>query len=195
MMNTSMLQIMNAALLSQGFEEIVAVEDGSDEFRIMARNWPQIVERELEDGRYHFTRQELRLNNRVDGSYGFPDAYLMPIPTLHVRSVHEESAGFRRETKWTQDATHIHTAASSGIIIEAFETPGVHLWSANFSHGVQKRLEAVLCLVKEDLGGAQAADAAAEVAFQRARTNSSKLQSPNPAYRPSVYAAARFRRA
>lgn len=189
-----MLQIMNAALLTQGFDEIVAVEDGSDEFRVLARNWPMIVERELEDGKYRFTRREVVLNNRSAGAYGFADSYLLPSTTLHVRRAWEVDAqGSRRELHWTQDGNHIHVTAEAGITVECFDTVGVELWTANFAYGVQKRLEAVLCRVKEEPGAAQQAEQEAEVAFQRARTHSAQSRSPVPAYRQSPYARARFR--
>lgn len=194
MNSMSMLQTMNAALLSQGFDEIVSVEDGSDEYRVLARNWPTIVGRELEDGRYQFSRVELVLNNRTDGEFGFEDRYLLPSDTLHVRNAYRLDNGCREEILWSQAGLYVHVDAPAGITVEAYSAPGIDLWSHNFAYGVQKRLEAVLCRVREDAAGAREADGDAEVAFQRARTHSSQAHSPSSAYRRSPMAAARFRR-
>lgn len=194
MNSMSMLQTMNAALLSQGFDEILSVEDGSDEYRVLARNWPTIVGRELEDGRYQFTRAEIGLNTRTDGEFGFDDRYLLPADTLHVRNAYRLDRGCREEIIWSQAGRYVHVCAPEGITVEAYSTPGIDLWSHNFAFGVQKRLESILCLVREDAAGAREADSAAEVAFQRARTHSSQAHSPTSAYRRSPMAAARFRR-
>ena len=74
----SMLQIINAALSEQG-QYTVTENDGSDEWMVLSRNWPLIVEAELEDGAYNFTRRQVELLNRNDGKFGFDDAYAVPI--------------------------------------------------------------------------------------------------------------------
>lgn len=189
-----MLSIMNAALLAQGFEEIVNHEDGSDEWRLLSRNWPLIVERELEDGRYSFSRTELTLLSRQPGAYGYADAYLIPDNIICVRSVRTITDSGEIEARWSQDATRVLVNHDAGVKIEGFTVPDGSLWGANFSYGVQKRLESVLLRSIEDPRAAQDSDMAAEAAFQRARTVSSKARTQSPAYRRGHYAAARFGR-
>lgn len=191
-----MLGIMNAALMAQGQEEIVTDNDGSLEFRTLSRNWPGIVEAELEDGNYYFTRRQANLNTRADGKFGFDDAYLVPHDALHVRRLWLlDSTGLRLETAWAQDGTHVYLDGPDGCWIEYIEVSGADLWSANFSRGVQKRLEAVVSrALKEEANEAVGLDQEAEMYFQRARTNSGKARSAQPMFRKGPIALARNRR-
>lgn len=187
----SMLGIINAALLAQGQEEISA-NDGSLEWRTLSRNWPAIVEAEFEDGGYFFTKTEATLHSRTDGKFGFEDAYLVPADALHVRSVWLVENGQRFETDWLQDGSHVHLNGGSGCLIEYVTSQDSHIWSANFVRGVQLRLEAlVLRGPKEEHAEADRTDERAEVAFQRARTISSKTGTPKPAFKKGPIARAR----
>lgn len=192
----SMLGIMNAALLAQGQLEIVSENDGSDEFRLMARNWPGIVEAELEDGNYYFTRQEANLVTRTDGKFLFEDGYLTPDAALHVRSVWVKGTdGTVCEVDWVQDPNYVYVNAPDGIWIEYIDVGGVDIWSANFVRGVQKRMEAIVSrAIKEEFGEAQGLDQEAEMYFQRARTHSSKQRSAKPFYKKGPIAMARYSR-
>jgi hypothetical protein len=193
-MAQQMLSIMNAALLARGFEEIVNHEDGSDEWRLLSRNWPTIVERELEDGRYAFSRCEHVLVSRQPGAYGFEDAYILPAGVICVRNVRHILPDGDVEALWSQDATRVFVNHNAGVRIEGFTVPDAGFWGANFTMGIQKRLEAVLMRSIEDPRSAAEADGEAEIAFQRARTLSSKARTPSPAYRRGRYAEARFGR-
>lgn len=191
----SMLGIMNAALISQGFEEILAENDGSDEHRLLSRNWPTIVEAELEDGAYFFTKKQTALVTRTDGIFGYDDAYLVPAAALHVRRLWtEETEGERNFLSWVQDGTRVYVNAPSGVFIEYAEAADASIWSANFTRGVQLKMEACLLRFKEEHATAQATEQNAEVYFQRARTNSSKSRSAQNPYKESRFAKARFRR-
>ena len=173
----SMLGIFNAALVAQGLQEIVSENDGSDEFRVLSRNWPAIVEAELEDGAYFFARREMELHNRTDGQFGFRDAFLIPPDAIHVRRVWDP-ANPRHQIDYVQDGTHVHVNHSSPITVQYLEVADESLWSANFVRGVQMKLEAVILrALKEEAGEAAAMEAQAETYFQRARTNSSKARS------------------
>lgn len=191
----SMLTIMNAALMSQGQEEILSLNDGSQEQRLLARNWPLIVEAELEDGNYHFTRREEVLGSRIAGKFGFDDGYTVPGDALHVRRVWlEDERGDRDEPNWTQDDAAVYLDSKTGCIAELIVSAQPDLWSANFSKGVQLRLEAVIArALKEEFGEAQQLEMQAENHFQRARTRSSQARSPKGAYRRGPIAEARFR--
>ena len=192
----SMIGIMNAALLSQGQLEIVSENDGSMEWRTMFRNWPLVVEAELEDGNYYFTKREANLVTRSDGKYGFDDGYLVPSSALHVRQCWiVGSAGSHVSVDWVQDGSYVYLDKPDGCWIEYIEVGATDLWSANFSRGVQKRMEAIISrAVREEYGEAAGLDQEAEMYFQRARTNSTKAQSAKPFYNKGPIASARNRR-
>lgn len=191
----SMLQIINAALSEQG-QYTVTENDGSDEWMVLSRNWPLIVEAELEDGAYNFTRRQVELLNRNDGKFGFDDAYAVPIDALHVRRLWvEDTTGVRSFPDWTQDGTNVYLNDPDGCFVEIVEVPGQDLWSANFCRGVQMKLEAVILrALKEEPGQAADMDARAEMHFDRARVKSSKSRSAEQPYREGRFALARFRR-
>ena len=184
---------MNAALMSQGYEEIVTENDGSDECRLLSRNWPLIVESELEKGLYSFTKSQETLLSRSAGRFGYEDSYLVPLDALHVRRVWDQASQVR-QIEWVQDGTHVYVNAASGVIVEIIKAADPSLWTATFSLGVQYALEAVLLRFKEE--PTQAAEMARQSAltFQDARTTSSKSRSAKEPFRPSKYARARFGR-
>jgi hypothetical protein len=193
----SMLQIMNAALAVQGYDEIVADNDGSDEWQLLSRQWPLIVEAELEAGNYHFTRNEAFLNQRQDGLFGFEDAYLVPLDAMHVRRLWTVNEREERETDvpWGQDGTRVHVTEPEGVYIEYLVAADPSLWGANFCLAVNMKLQAILLRNKEDYGAADRMDLDAEQKFQIARTTSSKARSATEPYKTGRIAQARFRRA
>lgn len=192
-----MLEIINTALLSQGMET-VSTNDGTDEYRVLAANWPMIVEAELEDGNYSFTRAEATLGAAVSGSYGYAKAYAIPASALHVRNLwFEATDGTRTQVPWTQDSTYVHLDNDDDetVKIEYLVSATSDLWKANFKKGVQAKLEAVILrAVKEEYGEAETMEAQAEVYFQRARTSSSRSRSATSPFRSGPIAEARFRR-
>lgn len=191
-----MLQIMNAALAVQGYDEIVTDNDGSDEWQLLSRQWPLIVEAELEAGNYHFTRQQALLNQRQDGLFGFDDAYLIPLEAMHVRRLWTEDDQGNRDTDvpWGQDGTRVHVNEPDGVYIEYLVAADPDLWGANFSLGVNMKLQAILLRNKEDYAAAERMDMAAEQKFQLARTTSSRSRSATEPYKAGRIAQARFRR-
>lgn len=190
-----MLQIINAALIAQG-QYVVDANDGSDEWDLLSRNWPLIVEAELEDGAYQFNRQQFELNNRVAGLFGFDDGYAVPLTVLHVRSLWtEDTSGVRSFIDWTQDGTNVYVDYDAGVFIEGVICAQEDLWGANFSRGVQMKLEAlILRALKEEPGEAARMEAQAEACFDRARAISSKSRSATQPYVRGQIASARFRR-
>lgn len=186
---------MNAALISQGFDDMLSEGDGSDEWRLLSRNWPTLVEAELEDGFYSFTKKQADLLTRADGGFGYADAYLVPDAALHVRRLWTEDAtGTRDFPDWVQDGQRVHVNSTEGVTIEYIEVADPSMWSANFSRGVQKKMEAVLLHFKEEHGTAQMVEQEAENYFQRARTNSAKSRSATEPFKQSRFARARFNR-
>lgn len=191
-----MIGIFNAALLAQGQLEIVSENDGSIEFRTLARNWPAIVEAELEDGAYYFTKSQAELVTRSEGQFGFEDGYLVPSGALHVRNVWLVSdTSCEIEVDWVQDSTKVYLNSPDGCWVEYVFSSEPNLWSANFVRGVQKRMEAVISRsIKEEFGEAAQLDQEAEMYFQRARTSSSKSRSSKQFYNKGPIARARNRR-
>lgn len=191
----SMLEIFNAALISQGFDDTVADNDGSDEWRLLSRNWPSIVEAELEMGRYSFTKVQDTLSTRQNGKYGYADSYLVPAAALHVRQVWiVDDQDNRLALDWVQDGTAIHVNEETSIKIEYLEAAEASFWTASFSRAVQMKLEAVLLQFKEQYGEAERMDMRAEAMFDQARTVSSQSRSPMKPFRRGVFATARFSR-
>lgn len=191
----SMLQIINAALVSQGQYSVVE-DDNSNEWALLSQNWPLIVEAELEDGAYDFVRTQHFLQSRVDGKFGFADAYLVPLTAMFVRQLWVETdGGTRTSIAWSQDGTHVHVDAASGVYIEAVEVAEPDLWGANFCRGVQLKLEAVILrALKEESGEAARLEEQAEMHFDRARTKSSKSRSATEPFRSGRLTASRFAR-
>jgi hypothetical protein len=189
-----MLGTINAALVSQGMDEVPIGVD-TPEYRVLTQNWPSIVEAELEDGNYSFTKKEATLLTRSPGKFGFDDGFAVPSAALHVRHLWVEENGERYDARWVQDGAHVYLDSPTGCIIEYLETADPSVWSANFTRGVQYRLEAVLLrAVKEEAREAANMEQQAEIYFQRARTNSSKSRSAVPPLKPSRIALARFSR-
>lgn len=188
----SMLAIMNAALISQGYDDILSENDGSDEWRLLSRNWPTVVESELEAGMYAFTKQQAFLNEQTTGKFGFEYAYLVPQAALHVRRLWIEIDEQRWSPDWVQDGRHVHVDEAEGVWIEYMDSADPAFWGANFTKGVQARLEAILLRFREAYREADGMDSVAEVAFQQARTLSSKSRQAKPPYQRGTLSRARF---
>ena len=195
------LSIINAALLSQGQEELVVEDDGSLEWRTLAANWAPIVEGEMEDAAMRHNIVEEEITHRLgDGRFGFADRYWSPSSALHIRRVFEWS-GAEGETRnylddWYQSATEIHVNAASGIWVEYVEVIDPEYFGPNFARGIQKKMEAVLARsVKEEHPLADRLEQEAEYLLQRARTAAAGSKGPKPLFRPSSrFTDARFRR-
>tara|TARA_R110000868_G_scaffold237132_9_gene491607 strand:- start:20050 stop:20637 length:588 start_codon:yes stop_codon:yes gene_type:complete len=189
----SKLGIMNAALTEQGLEKLASINDGSPEFEAMNGSWPLVVEAELEDGHYNFSRQQEFLQTRSDGAFGYADAYLLPQNTLHVRHVWSEaSPGVRTFIEFSTDAERVYVDSEAGCFAELLISQDPALWGANFARGIQMKMEAVLLRLQEDPSSEM--EQAAEVYFQKARTISSKARTPKKLNRSSRIADARFGR-
>jgi len=186
---------MNAALISQGCDELLAHTDGTNEGRLLSLNWAPIVEAELEMSNYHFSKKQDELLSRSDGLFGYDDAFAVPHAALHVRRVWtEDETGVRSFPDWVQDGSRVHVDSAEGVFIEYIESADPSIWSANFAVGIQMRLEAVLLRFKEEYANAERMDGNAEAKFQNARTLSSKARSATQPFQRGRLAKARFGR-
>jgi len=174
----TMLTTINAALLAHG-QETVAENDGSLEWRTLAASWPFIVESELEDGNYHFTKEQIEVTTYSTGKFGFDYAYAVPAAALYVRNVWEEDAsGTSYEVDWCQDSGFVHTDADEGVWIEYVVVADPSAFTANFATGIKMMLEAhILRALKEEYREAEAFETKAMFYLQRARTKSSSSRS------------------
>lgn len=189
---STMLEIVNAALQSQGLDP-VAENDGTPEYAVLSRNWPLILEAELEDGAYHFTRSERELLTRQEGKFGYSDAYLLPAAALFVRKVWVTVDGERYAAEWTQDGRRVHLNSETGCTAEIVQVDDLDDLSGNFARAMQMKLEAVILrALKEEASEARDMEERAEIHFQRARTNSSKRRSEKRPYTVGRLARARF---
>lgn len=191
-----MTDIMNAALLIERMDEI-DTSQSLPEHRVLSKNWPMIVEAELEAGNYHFTKEEETLLTRTTGQFGFEDAYQLPQRAMFVRKVRLEttSGGSRWEPDWVQDDRYVYLDSSDGVIVEYAVVPDVSFWTANFVLGIRMRLQAVILRIKEEKSEAAQMDQMAEMQLQKARTASTKQRRAAESYKPSKIALARHGRA
>lgn len=181
----SMINTINAALLATGKKKI-ADSDGSVEWLVLSENWPFIVEAELEESNFHFTKEEAEITVRNDGKFGFDDSYLVPDAALHVRNVRLIQGDNRYDCDWVQDATSVHVNWTDGIWIEYIVVSDPAVWSANFALGIQMRLQAlILRSLKEEAREADKMDARADEKLQRARTLSSSARSKSAPFKRS----------
>jgi len=188
-----MLEIMNAALISQGCDELLAHNDGTNEGRLLSLNWATIVEAELEMSNLHFSKKQVELVGRRDGLFGYQDAYVVPASALHVRKVWtEDETGVRSFPDWVQDGSCVHLDSPDAVTIEYIESADPSIWSANFTLGIQMKLEAVLLRFNSEYNEAQMMDANADIKFQNARTMSSKARSAKEPFKRGRLARARF---
>lgn len=186
---------MNAALISQGCDELLSHNDGTNEGRLLSLNWASIVESEFERAALNFTKQQAQLLSRQDGKFGYDDSYVVPAAALHVRRLWvEDDEGVRSFPDWVQDGSSVHVDAEEGVFIEYVNSAETALWGANFARGVQMKLEAVLLRFKEEHSTAGSMEQQAEMYFQEARTISSKSRSAQAPFKPGRLATARFRR-
>lgn len=189
-----MTLIMNAALTSQGLDEIDETQY-LPEHRVLMRNWPLIVEAEQEHGALIFNDRQKDMSSRIPGLYGFTDGYAIPGDVLFIREVWTTINGKRnRDITWVQDDLHIYLNAKDGCTIKYAQATDATHWSANFSRGIQMKLEAVLLrAIKEETSEAAAMEQMAEMQLQQARTLSSKSRSASePFKQPGRLALARF---
>lgn len=179
----SMIKTINAALLATGKKKITS-DDGSIEWQVCSENWPFIVEAELEEGNYRFSKQEAELTARTDGKFGFDDSYQVPSDALHVRNLRLMRGGTHVDADWVQDATHVHVNGEEGVWIEYLIVSDPSVWSANFALGIQMRLQAlILRALREEEGESRAMDARADEKLQRAKTLSSRSRSFEKPYK------------
>lgn len=159
----------------------------------MEVNYDEIVRAALEegDGVYDFARTRTVLTGRSAGINGYDDTYQLPNDCLHVTKVFFRSNNQDRSASdllepWDVDGendTLLVNAGTRTVSIDYVRSGQEARWSAPFTLGVQRKLEAVIKDYLEEVDEAMAKDAAADNAFLRASIKSSKQRSTRPVFK------------
>lgn len=192
----SQVELINAALAATGNLPTTSENDGSVEWITLSKQWPLILEAELEDGNYNFSRHEVELLSRSAGKYGFDDAFAIPDNVLFVRKLWVESdTGTRTDPHWVSDEGFVYVNEPTSVVIEYVAAADPSKFGARFARGIAYMLEAVaLRALKEETQEADRREEKAEFEFMRARANSSREQSRKPFSVKGQFVEARFRR-
>ena len=142
--------IFNAALLRTGNEITVT----GFVARALEANYDEIVRDAFEGQKFPFGKVRIELTSRSDGRFGYDDAYAMPSDTIHVSEVYvKEHRASDLGESWEIDAETnelMIDAKGRKIEIEYIKVGLEHRWSAKFTLGIQRRLEAVIKDVLEE---------------------------------------------
>ena len=153
--------IFNAALLRTGNHAETA-GSGSFIYQALEANYDEIVREAFESAEFPFGKARTTLTTRAVGRFGYDDAYLMPSDVIHVIEVYlDEYAASDTLTKWEIDAGTNELLVSAGSKVTEIKYLKVgmeYTWSASFARGIQRKLEAVIKDVIEEVEEAAALD-------------------------------------
>lgn len=155
--------------------------DGSDIWQALDANYDEIVREAFEGQEYPFGKSRQELTGRQAGTFGYDDAFLMPIDVIHISEVYLNDCSARDlQEKWEINAETrqlLIDASNRKVEIEFIKVGMEYTWSAKFARGVQRRLEAVIKDVLEEMEESQALDSEADMHFLSAGTKASKNRS------------------
>ena len=176
----SKITVFNAALLRTGNNTVVE-GDGSFIWQALEANYDEIVREAFEDQEFPFGKARIELTSRSDGDFGYDDAFVMPSDAIHVSDVFlgEYRASDLQESWEVKSETNelLINASARVVEIEFIKVGLENTWSAKFTRGIQRRLEAVIKDVIEEVEEASALDAEADFAFLKAGVKASKNRS------------------
>jgi hypothetical protein len=178
--------IFNAALLRTGNYD-TGEGDGGALWRALTANYDEIVRACFEegDGVFNFGRAREVLGSRSEGTFGYDDTFQMPFEAIHVIEVFLNGKACADLLEhWEVDgATNsiLVNACERKVEVEYVRRGLEHTWSAGFTLAVQRRLEAVIKDVLEDVGEAVAKDQDADYQLMKAAVKGSKNRSQRPA--------------
>lgn len=178
--------IFNAALVRTGNSKD---QTSSPLWEAMDTNYDEIVRVALEDGDgvYPFGRSRETLTSRSDGTLGYDDAFKMPNSVIHVIEVYlNKCAASDMLVDWEIDGEN-HTleisAKNKTVEIEFIKRGLEYTWSGIFAKGIQRRLEAVIKDVEEEVEESAAKDQDADFHFLKGSIKGSKNRSQKPVYK------------
>ena len=174
--------IFNAALLRCGRSDTTEGE-GSDLWRAMEANYDEIVRAAFEDGdgAFPFGRVRRTLTGRSAGDFGFDDSFALPSDAIHIIEVYlNDCAASDLQEPWEvdgQNQTLLINANNRTVSVSAVKEGLEHTWSASFAKAVQRRLEAVIKDVEEEMDEAMAKDQEADFMLLKAGVKGNKNRS------------------
>lgn len=180
MAQRSKLTIFNAALTRTGNDPTTEGE-GSIIWQALEANYDDIVRAAFEEGEYPFGKTRIALESRSAGRFGYDDAFTYPVHVIHIYDVflNKHRASVLGEA-WDVDASTrqlMINASSRSVEIEGIREGQEHTWSGKFTNGIQRRLEAVIKDVEEEVEESAAKDSEAEFQFLKAGVKASKNRS------------------
>lgn len=172
--------IFNAALLRTGHSD-TPEGDGSALWRAMDANYDEIVRSCFEDGDgvFDFGKTRRELTSRAPGTFGYDDSYYIDPEILHVTEVFlgGNSAADLLEPWEIAESRLLVNANERKVEIECVRQGLEYTWSAGFTLAIQRRLEAVIKDVLEEVQEAQARDQDADFQILKAGVKASKNRS------------------
>jgi predicted dehydrogenase len=174
--------IFNAALLRTGNSD-APEGDGGALWRAMDANYSEIVRACFEDGNgsFPFGKARQTLTSRIEGSFGYDDAFVLPTEAIHVSEVYFNGyAAADIQEHWEVDGaagTVLVNAQERAVEVEYIREGLEHTWSAGFTLAVQRRLEAVIKDVLEESEEAAAKEQEADFHLMKAAVKGSRNRS------------------
>lgn len=176
----SKITIFNAALLRTGNSDVTE-GDGSFIWQALEANYDEIVREAFEGQEYTFGKKRIVLTSRTSGDFGYEDGFVYPSEVIHIVDVYlNDIRASDLGESWEVDASAnkiLIDARERTVAIEVIRVGLESTWSAKFTRGIQRRLEAVIKSVEEEEAEADMLDAKADVLFLRAGVKSSKNRS------------------
>lgn len=184
MAQRSKITLFNAALTRTGNNASTEGE-GSQIWSALESNYDEIVRSAFEEAEFPFGRSRVTLTSRSDGELGYEDAYTYPEEVLHINDVYlnDVKASVLQEA-WEVDAAQrklMIDADGRTVAIEILKVGQEHTWSGKFASGIQRRLEAVIRDVLEEVEESAAKDSEADFQFMKAGVKGSKNRSKGKA--------------
>lgn len=178
--------IFNAALLRTG-NSPTSEGEGTYIWQALEANYDEIVRSAFEGNDFPFGKKRVELTSRSEGGFGYDDAFTMPNDVVHVQEVYlDDYRAMDLHESWEIDGENnqlMIDASSRKVEIEYIKVGLEHTWSAKFTEAIQRRLEAVIKSVIEEMEEAQALENEASYALMGAEVKSAKNKSKRRARR------------
>lgn len=180
MSQRSKITIFNAALTRTG-NSTTTEGAGSAVWQALESNYDEIVRAAFEGQEFPFGKSRVALTSRSDGRFGYDDAFVMPIEIIHVTDVFlNKRRTADLEEAWEIDASTrelMINAASRSVEVEGIKVGMEYTWSGKFTLAVQRKLEAVIKDVLEEVEESAAKDSEGDYQLLQAGVKASKSRS------------------
>lgn len=180
MTQRSKLTLFNAALTRTG-NDPTSDGEGSAAWQALEANYPDIVRSAFEGERFPFGMTRVVLTSRAAGRFGYDDAFSFSSDIWHVHEVFLD--GVRAADlceAWELDTNTNELMINAGqkkVEIEGVKAGLEYTWTGRFATGIQRKLEAVIRDVLEEVEEANAKDAEGDFQLMRAGVKASNNRS------------------